>query len=384
MCQHEEVLIIGGGVIGLSIAYFLAKEGVKVGIIDKGDLGREASWAGAGMLPAGNPLRAKSPMGQLRARGTYLFASFSEELLERTGLENGFHRSGGLELRLSEDSLERRRLEQVMREEQGEGSSYEVLDSAALRKLEPALSPALPGAIYYPEAAQIRNPRHLQALMAACASLRVKFFPGQPITAMAREGERITKVRSAQQDFEAEQYVVTAGAWSDTILGLTGNSAQVRPIRGQIVLLNSGGRAGSPLFRKLLLAGSQYMVPRPDGRILIGSTEEDSGFLKANTPSGVQNLLQFGVRVVPALAEVPIERMWSGLRPASPDGKPTLGRVPGTDNLFAATGHFRAGLQLSVITGILMKELLLGQPPSMNLEPFRVDRRYDQRLTANH
>lgn len=380
MSKRKDILVIGGGAIGLSIAYFLAKEGMRVGVADKGEMGQEASWAGAGMLPAGNPQRAKSALGQLRAKGTAILASFSQELRDLTDIDNGFVQCGGLELRLSEDSLERRRLEQVMREERGEGVAYEVLDGPALCELEPALSPALPGAILYREAAQLRNPRHLQALVAGCIKHDVEFFPGCPISRIDRDGERITNVQSPTAAFHADQYVIAAGAWSDMLLHMVGWQARVKPFRGQMVLL----REPQPLFRRLLMAGPQYMVPRQEGRILVGSTEEEVGFLKANTVEGVQGLLQFAARVVPALAQSSIERTWSGLRPGSPDGKPFMGRVPGTENLFAATGHFRSGLQLSAITGILMKELLLGQTLSLNLEPFRLDRTHDERHPVRH
>jgi glycine oxidase len=381
MSRHADILVIGGGAIGLSVAYFLAKEGVRVGIADKGEVGQEASWAGAGMLPAGNPQRAKSAIAVLRAKGTALFAGFSRELREQTGIDNGYVQCGGLELRLSEDALERRRVEHLLREERGEGVPCEVLDGTALRQLEPALSPELPGALFYREAAQIRNPRHLQALRVACGKLGVKFFPGCPIMAMERQGERITSVRAPTEEFTAEHYLIAAGAWSDLLLAHTGWRAAIHPVRGQIVLL----REDRPLFTHLLMAGPQYMVPRQEGRILIGSTEEEAGFVKANTVQGVADLLAFAARIVPALAEATVERTWAGLRPGSPDGKPFLGRVPGTENLYVAAGHFRSGLQLSAITGILMKELLLGQPLSLDLEPFRLDRRHDDdRHAAPH
>jgi glycine oxidase len=168
----------------------------------------------------------------------------------------------------------------------------------------------------------------------------------------------------------AGHVVVAAGAWSDHVLERLGWHAGVRPVRGQIALLN----VPAPLFRRVLLSGSEYVVPRPDGRILVGSTEEEVGFRNETTAEAIQHLLGLAIRLVPALANAPLERCWAGLRPGSPDGRPFLGLVPGFANLYLAAGHFRSGLQLSLITGILMKELLLGKPPTLDLVPFRLDR----------
>jgi glycine oxidase len=133
-------------------------------------------------------------------------------------------------------------------------------------------------------------------------------------------------------------------------------------------------QTGQPLLRRVLLWGARYLVPRPDGRVLVGSTEEDAGFAKRTTAAAVSGLLALAGRLVPALAEAHLEQCWAGLRPGSPDGLPFLGPVPGCDNLFVAAGHFRAGIQLSPATGLVMKELLLGQPLTVSLEPFRLDR----------
>jgi glycine oxidase len=144
----------------------------------------------------------------------------------------------------------------------------------------------------------------------------------------------------------------------------------IQPVRGQIVLLNTG----DSLVRRILMRGPRYLVPRPDGRVLIGSTEESVGFRKQTTAQAVQSLLAFGLSLVPALAEARLERAWSGLRPGSPDGLPFLGAAPGFENLFIAAGHYRAGIQLSPATGLVLKQLILGQPTTVSLTPFRVGR----------
>jgi glycine oxidase len=361
MSAHPDVLILGGGVIGLSTAYFLARDGARVEVVDKGDFGQEASWAGAGILPPGNPDRARTPFDRLRAHSVALFPALSAELRERTGLDNGYHRCGGLEFRGGDAAQE---------EWHGEGVAHEMLDDMAALRLEPSLAPGRGPVCHLPDLAQVRNPRHLKALLAGCHALGVGLRPGCPAHGFERAGGRIRAVQTAEGPRQAGQYLVATGAWTDTLLEQVGWRPGIRPIRGQIALLNTG----APVFRRVLMHGARYLVPRPDGRVLVGSTEEDVGFAKRTTAAAIAELLTLAASLVPALAAAQVERCWAGLRPGSPDGLPFLGAVPGLDNLFVAAGHFRAGIQLSPGTALVLKELLLGRPLTVPLEPFRLDR----------
>ncbi|HTI49514.1 MAG TPA: FAD-dependent oxidoreductase, partial [Planctomycetaceae bacterium] len=217
---------------------------------------------------------------------------------------------------------------------------------------------------------QVRNPRHLKALITACSQRGVRLLPGTPAWGFQREGEKIISVETPGGRLEAGRFVVAGGAWSGRLLAQAGVTVPVRPLRGQMVLL-----ALEPCpIRQVINMGPRYLVPRGDGRVLIGSTEEASGFDKRTTAAGVSGLIEFGLNVVPALAEATVERSWAGLRPQSADGLPYLGRVPETDNLYAAAGHFRAGLQLSPITAVLLAQLLLGKPTTVPVAPYAVDR----------
>jgi glycine oxidase len=363
MTEHPEILIIGGGVIGLTCAYFLAREGRRVQVLDRGDPGRESSWAGAGILPPGNPDRAATPLDLLRAHSALLFPQLSAELRERTGIDNGYLRCGGLEF-LSEDDAES---EAVWREE---GIRFESLDEATSRKLEPALAPGLGRACHLPDLGQVRNPRHLKALQAGCQALGVQLRPGCPLNGLDCADGRVRAVRTSLGRLQAQQYLLTTGAWTGGVLEELGLSIGIRPIRGQIVLLNA-----RPLpFRRVLMVGARYLVPRPDGRVLVGATEEDVGFEKQTTAIAMQDLLALALERVPELAQAQLERSWAGLRPGSADGLPYLGAVPGLSNLFVAAGHFRAGIQLSPATALVMRDLLLGREPPISLAPFRLDR----------
>ncbi len=362
MSAHPDLAILGGGVIGLTTAYFLARAGVRVAVLDKGDLGQEASWAGAGILPPGDPQHAQSPFDQLRAHSSTMYPDLSQELRERTGVDNGYLRCGGLEITAGAG--------EAAEEWRGEGVAVEALSEKDARRLEPNLAAGLGTVYHLPDLAQVRNPRHLRALAAGCAALGVQLRPGCPVHGFERHGERIAAAVTDAGPVAAGRFVVAAGAWSDGLLQQVGWRPGIRPVRGQIVLLNPG----APLVRRVLMHGKRYLVPRPDGRTLVGSTEEDAGFDKRTTAAAVGELLAFAQTLVPGLGGAAVERSWAGLRPGSPDELPFLGPVPGCDNLFVAAGHFRSGIQLAPATGLVMTQLLLGQTPTVPLEPFRLDR----------
>ncbi|HEV3302269.1 MAG TPA: glycine oxidase ThiO [Planctomycetaceae bacterium] len=373
----DDVIVIGGGVIGLSVALELAGQGAAVTVLEQADFGREASWAGAGILPPGNPDAAVTPESQLRALSHSLWPDWAEALTAETGIETGYARCGGLELRSgSEENLDD--LTTEIEWWRGQGVRVEELDSNALKEHEPLVSPEIVAAYRLPELGQVRNPRLLKALLSGCAARGVRLRAGTPVIGLEEQGEanpedngrRIDSLRTHSGSVRAGRYLVTGGAWSRGLLASVGLDVAIDPVRGQMVLLSQSPR----MFSHVLQTGSRYIVPRDDGRILIGSTEEHVGFLKVNTASAVSELLAFGASRVPALAQARFERCWSGLRPGSADGLPYLGRVAGFDNLFVAAGHFRSGLQMSPGTARLIRQALLDQETDIPLEPFQSDR----------
>jgi glycine oxidase len=354
------VVILGGGVIGLMTAYFLGKDGASVVVLDKGELGQEASWAGAGILPPGDSAQAKSPFDQLRSLSVGLYPGLAAELFERTGIDTGYRRCGGIEFLESAGDA-------THDEWHGEGIRTERLTAAAAHQLEPALGQGLGEALLLPDLAQVRNPRLLQSLITACQSLKnIELQPGVSAYGLLKDGNRIDAVHTSRGLTEANKYLIATGAWTDGLLRPLGWSLPIEPVRGQIALLNPG----MTLLSRVLMWGSQYMVPRVEGRILVGSTEEYAGFDKRPTATGIHGLLELAIRLVPDLAAATIEKTWAGLRPGSRDGLPYLGRIGEFDNLFVAAGHFRAGLQLAPGTAVVMKELLLDRPTTIPLDAF--------------
>ncbi len=363
-----DVVIVGGGVMGLSAAYRLACEGVAATVLDRGELGREASWAGAGLIPANIQRLRTSATADLRSWSAVLYPEWSAALREETGIDNGYRRTGGVDVGFTAE--EDRDLRSMAGRWRTEGVVYERLAPGDFARVEPALSAALRVAYFLPDRAQIRNPWHLRALAAAASRRGVRFRPVEGVTGFETSGGRIRAVETARGAIPCGTVVLTAGAWTGGLLDGLGVHAPTPPLKGQIVLL----RGDRSLLRRIVEHGKNYLVPREDGRVLIGATEEDVGFDTRPTPDGVRDLLAEAVRLCPSLAGAAVEKSWAGLRPGSLDTRPYIGPVPGLSNAFVAAGHKRAGLQLSPATAELVADLVLGRTPRIDLTPFRIGR----------
>lgn len=388
----QRVAVVGGGVVGLSLAYELARRGWKVALFDQQEPGREASWAGAGILPPANFSTALHPLDQLRGLSIVLHAEWAARLRADTGIDTGYRRCGAIYVARSPgEAAALHGMAQLHAEEQIETLR---LTRQQLAELEPAMSePALAGlfsAIYrVPDEAQLRNPWHLRALIDACRQLAVEIHPATPIdsfdsadaihavdaadaaiAAKEQGSGRVTAVCSGGRRFPVDAVCLTSGAWTQQLLRRLGPAVGILPIRGQMVLF----KTAVPPVRHVLNDGPRYVVPREDGRVLAGSTEEDVGFDKSNTAAGVAQLTSLACELVPALRDAEIEKTWAGLRPGTYDGFPYIGRVPGFENAYVAAGHFRSGLYLSPATAVVVADLMSGRAPEIDLSPFRVAR----------
>lgn len=362
----DHVLIAGGGVIGLTIARELAAVGFRVTLLDRQTCGREASWAGAGILPPACPGPRDDPLVRLTAAAQSLWPALSEELRDSVGIDNGFRRCGGLMLptqavdlpELTFRPAEPTPWEEELAAWQAAGTPVKRLDGRQLRELEPQLSRRLTDGLFLPDLCQVRNPWHLRALAADCRRRGVQIVEGTAVERLWREGERVRGVETAFGRWEADRVVIACGAWSQRLLPPElGPPPVIEPIRGQIVLL----RSPTPVLSRVVECGHRYLVPREDGRVLVGSTEERVGFDKQTTPEGVAGLRAFAGQLVPALRGAEQEQAWAGLRPQARRGRPIIGPVPGTEGLSVAAGHFRSGLLLSPITARLMRAHLCGE-----------------------
>jgi len=369
----HDVLIIGGGVIGLSLAWDLARRGRSVRVIDRGQPGREASWAGAGILPSAGQ-QAMHPYDQLCRLASRLHPEWAAELAALTGIDTGYRRCGGIYL--AHTLGEAAALAGWAADQRAQGVSVQRLTAEELSEVEPGLG--LPTrstrqrqtAYVLSEEAQLRNPWHLRALVAACSQAGVLITPHVAAGEVRIAEGRITAIATDAGPLRARRYCFTAGAWTGQLLARLGIPLGVMPIRGQMVLF----RCERPPVTHIISQGSRYLVPREDGRLLAGSTEEEVGFDKRTTEQGIAELTHFARSLVPTLSDAAIEQTWAGLRPGSFDGLPYLGRLPGLENAYVAAGHFRSGLYLSPATAVVMSELLRDETPQIDLAPFRVGR----------
>ena len=364
----SDVVIIGGGVVGLSLAYELRQRETSVTLLARSDLAGESSWAGAGILAPGSLQGDRDPENLLRAHTQELLARWSVELHEETGIDNGFRRCGSLAVTM-EQGLPPLRSGADEGRWRRTGVPVESGDSQDLERWEPDLRLLAPAAFRLPTEAQLRNPRHCRALAIAC-SHHHRLEPDRPVTGFKVQGTRIVAAETSGGEVAGERFVVAAGAWSRKLLAPLGVDLPVKPIRGQIVLL----KAPEQRLRHIVWCGSRYLGPRDDGRLLVGSTLEDEGFAPHTTARGVRDILDFALRLAPDLGGFEVERSWAGLRPGTADGLPYLGSLPGFDNLYVATGHYRAGVELSAGPALVMAQLLTGEEPSVPLEHFRPDR----------
>ena len=361
MSVRPEMLIVGAGVVGMTTALKLAERGVSVTLLDRQLVGREASWAGAGMLPPGNPANAVTPEARLRSYSHGLWPEFAADLADRTGIDTGYHVCGAIEVCSVDQQDEFREHDAQWH---AEGIRVEHLSADEVQHHVADMDGRFENAIFLPEFAQVRNPRYLKALKAACLQRGVEILEHVHALDVHQKDDRISEVRVGDRTLQFDRICFAVGAWSASLLQPLGFSIPVKPVRGQIVQLQLPAQP----FRCVIELGRRYLVPRRDGLILIGSTEEDAGFAKHTTTEGVAGLLDFAKSLVPSLAHAEVVQTWAGLRPGSPDELPLLGPVPGFSNVFIGAGHFRSGLQMSPATGTILADLMLGASPAISLD----------------
>jgi len=372
-----DCLVVGGGVIGLLVAYELSGAGLRVCLIDRGTPGREASWAGAGVLPPHRALPQDTAIEKLATASADLHPQWAQQLREQTGIDNGYRRCGGIHVARTRQLADR--LDQAVDCWRQRHVAVEPMGPDDLFSLEPSLAPAKSNhvprflaAYLLPDESQIRNPWHLRALLVACRLRGVDIMAGVTAEGFNVRRDRVVAIRTTAGNLCADRICLTCGCWTAALTAKLGFTAKIAPIRGQIVLLTTG--AVSP--RRIITEGRRYLVPRPDRRILVGSTEEEAGFDCHTTGAGVAGLLAFALEIAPVLSEAEVKTTWAGLRPGTADRKPYIGVVPGLDNVLIAAGHFRSGLQLSTGTAVVMRQLVCGESPDFELEelsPLRHD-----------
>ncbi len=363
-----DVVIIGGGVIGLSIARALARRGVQdVCLLERGGLGCEASSAAGGMLLPQVEADGYNDFFALACRSRDLYPSLARELNNETGIDIELDTTGTLYLALNEHDYED--IEQRYHWQTQAGLAVELLSSAAARDREPCISEATFGALRFPNDIQVENRRLITALANSVNNLAVKTFTETTVEKLIIQGHRIAGVQTSRGSISCQTVVVAAGAWSSFLLQSAPNPV-VKPVRGQMVCFESKPQ----LTKHVIFSPRGYLVPRQDGRLLAGSTSENAGFARRVTAGGMASILQNALEISPIVKDLPVIDSWAGLRPRAADGLPVLGPCGEIDGLFYATGHYRNGILLAPLTAELISEAIVARVLSPLLAPFSPDR----------
>jgi glycine oxidase len=375
--MRPDVIVIGAGVIGCAVARELARRGASVQVIERDSPGRRATWAAAGML---------SPLGETGGGGPFLelanesltrFSDFARSLHEESGIDVEYRTTGKLHVAFADNDAD---LHALATDPVAARFDVSLLEPAAARELEPALSPEISAALLVQRDHRVNNRLLAQALLGSAVAAGVKFRTANPVASLLTKQEYVTGVRlSSGEQIDAAHVVLAAGAWSGQIAGLP-RQVPVKPVKGQMFAVDSRTRAGeasSVELGRVVYAPDCYIIPRDDGRILVGATIEDVGFRKGPTPRGIAVLMAAATQVVPGLADLPLVETWAGFRPDTPDHMPIIGHEPGLRGLLYATGHYRNGILLAPVTAHCIAELITHGRCDVDISAFGIARLSD-------
>jgi glycine oxidase len=365
--MKKDVIVVGGGVIGCSIALGLARAGLKVALFERGRIGCEASRAAAGMLSPQLEAVSRGPFLDLCLRSRSMYRDFAGALTEASGIDVEYKDEGTLHVALGDE--EAKEIGVWASWQADAGLALEQVPADSIRKLEPAVTEMATRAVFLPDDHQVENRRLMDALDLATRRAGVEVVEGEEASGLLIERGRVTGIACKNRRFYAGAVVVAAGSWSSKLLETVGLGVELTPARGQMVAVRStASTIGCVLHSKKC-----YLVPRKDGRILIGATVEYAGFQKAVTVRGINSLLAAAIELVPSLEACEIIESWSGLRPDTPDHLPVIGES-GISNLLLATGHFRNGILLAPVTARSITDILINGHAPDEIKPFGVER----------
>lgn len=365
-----KIAIVGGGVIGLSLAYELSHRQHEVVIAERDQVGRKSSWAGAGVFPPSNADTAIHPLEHLEARSDQLHPLWADRLKQQTGIDNQFSRCGGLYL--ARTAGEKAALLGVVGEWQQRSFEATRLSTEQMQTRFAELSCAGDRSVvawWVPSETQLCNPLHLDALTSACRQNGVTILENCGDVTLRRTENSVASIMLPEhnhQTLHADAFCITAGAWTQKIV----DEIPMVPVRGQMLLY----KLDSAPFAAVVNEGSRYLVPRRDGYVLFGATIEEAGFNTDTTDAGLENLQRHAADLLPSLTEDKLVKTWAGLRPGTFDGFPYIGPLAGLDNAFVAAGHFKAGLHLSPATAEAVADLIERKQPAIDLRPFAPSR----------
>lgn len=365
------VAIIGGGIIGCLTACFLKQRGAEPVIVERGRMGQEASWAGAGILCPIQPWEYPDDFSHLVGRSLAMYPNLNQILLDETGMSMEWLVSGMLIPEFAGDAVNHRQA--ALSWSQRFDWRVRELDAAEAMQEEPALNQdILQGGVLWPDVAQLRNPRLLHAVHMWMQKLGIHYHEGLEVDAVLQRGGQVSGIHCRNGfELEADAVLLAGGSWSGELAASIGFELPVQPVKGQIVLVKS--EPGH--LRHIIKHDDAYFVPRADGRILVGASMEFVGFERGTTEETLQQLMAALQRMVPGIADAPVEHAWMGFRPGSPDGLPFIGPVPQLPGLWVASGHYRNGVALAPITAKVLSQWLVQGEPGFDMSAFAVNRK---------
>lgn len=358
--MNKQVVVVGGGVIGLLTAFNLAAKVGQVVVCDQGEVGRESSWAGGGIVSPLYPWRYSPAVTALAHWSQDFYPQLGERLFASTGIDPEVHTTGLYWLDLDDEA-------EALAWAQRQRRPLSAVDISAVYDAVPVMGPGFKHAIHMAGVANVRNPRLVKALKAALLALpNVTLREHCQITGFVEDGGRVTGVLTADGVLQADEVVLSAGAWSGDLLRTLGLELPVEPVKGQMILF----KCAEDFLPSMVLAKGRYAIPRRDGHILVGSTLEHAGYDKTPTEDALASLRASAVELLPALKDATVVGHWAGLRPGSPEGIPYIGPVPGHDGLWLNCGHYRNGLVLAPASCQLFTDLLTGAAPIIDPAPY--------------
>ena len=367
-----KIAIIGAGISGLMSALELVEQGCSVIIFDQQHAGQAASWAGGGILSPMYPWRYPHAVNQLAQYGKPLYLEWNEKLKPISGIDFEIHETGLLIFDEADFETGLNYAHQFQEPMQ----QAEYLQSEQLAQVNPCIDPKFRHAMYFPQIANVRNPRLLQSMIGYLKQHpKVEFIEHCPIEQFNIVNGKVQSIRSQnKQIYFADQFVITTGAWSKHWSEQLNLDIPVQPVQGQMVLF----KTPENWLPTMCMNKVMYLIPRLDGHVVCGSSMAHCGFDTTPTAATKQTILAACFEMVPELAAFPIVKQWAGLRPSSPTGVPYIGKMPELDNVWANFGHFRNGLCMGPASARLLRQLILKQPTLLNPMAF-----CPTRLTAN-
>lgn len=375
---NYDVLIVGGGVIGLTLARELRRLGVRrIAVVERGRVGQEASFAAAGMLAPNAENEIVDDFYRFCDGSRSMFPEIAGELLAETAIDIELDRSGTVYAAFTEVDSEHLGMRYARQVEAG--IPVEQWSAEEARKAEPCLAENVRESLYFPNDWQVENRKLLAALKAYATANGIDLIEETPIHSPVVEGSKVSGVVTGARTLSAQATVLATGAWT-SLIKIAGAAVPfgVKPVRGQMISYAPPDR----MFSRVVYSHRGYLVPRADGRILAGATVEDVGFDDRVTPEAVDLLRRTAVEMAPCLDEVPIDDAWAGLRPLASDGLPVIGPMPGYDNLFVTTAHFRNGILLAPISAKILAERIVNASDSKYLDLFGIDRFFERGFNA--